>query len=413
MVIVGGGVAGLWLRAAAWRAGRLPVLVSRGPLGAGQTVLSQGILHSGVKYAFSSAAAQASRELRAAGQAWAAALGDGPGGADIPDLRRVRVLARIMHLWTTESFLSQFTASVAASVMKSGVRRLERGEHPSAFAGAPRGVSVWEVSERSVDAASLIGELAADCPAPIIGSGGAAPSVKADGVAISGPGGPITLGAPCVVFSAGAGNETLLAENGIDPGDICQRRPLHMVYAAGAPTPLFGHCIARLSDKPRLTVTTGTDGQGRAVWYAGGELAESGTGRSDAEQHAVAAREITECLPWLDTQSLRWQSVRIDRAEGKTPDGRRPDGPILRRVGHVIACWPTKLALAPVLAAQVLADTPAGSSTLAHREERCGRMAEQLRALGFRAPAIAQPPWIDDPSAGSIASDGGDHGATR
>src|SRR5690606_38800165 len=51
VLIVGGGIAGLWLNARLRRAGFATLLVEKGSLGGGQSVKSQGIIHGGTKYA--------------------------------------------------------------------------------------------------------------------------------------------------------------------------------------------------------------------------------------------------------------------------------------------------------------------------------------------------------------------------
>ena len=51
ILIVGGGIAGLWLNARLRRAGYATVLVESASLGGGQSVKSQGIIHGGAKYA--------------------------------------------------------------------------------------------------------------------------------------------------------------------------------------------------------------------------------------------------------------------------------------------------------------------------------------------------------------------------
>jgi len=51
VLIVGAGVAGLWLNARLRRQGFSTVLVESASLGGGQSVKSQGIIHGGAKYA--------------------------------------------------------------------------------------------------------------------------------------------------------------------------------------------------------------------------------------------------------------------------------------------------------------------------------------------------------------------------
>src|SRR5262249_49353741 len=118
-----------------------------------------------------------------------------------------------------------------------------------------------------------------------------------------------SIDAGAVVLCAGAGNEALLEMVG-EHGAV-QRRPLHMVFARRAGEKLFGHWVAAVSDKPRLTVTSDGD-----VWYLGGELAESGVDRSESEQIEFAKRELAACFPDLQVGGWRFGTLRIDRAEG-------------------------------------------------------------------------------------------------
>ena len=51
VVIVGGGIAGLWILSALRAEGYQTILLEKDALGAGQTLASQGIIHGGTKYA--------------------------------------------------------------------------------------------------------------------------------------------------------------------------------------------------------------------------------------------------------------------------------------------------------------------------------------------------------------------------
>src|SRR3954466_12236801 len=52
VVIMGGGIAGLWILDELRRAGIDALLLEKRALGDGQTVASQGIIHGGLKYMF-------------------------------------------------------------------------------------------------------------------------------------------------------------------------------------------------------------------------------------------------------------------------------------------------------------------------------------------------------------------------
>lgn len=361
VVIFGGGVAGLWTRWRLEHAGYSTLLLEQSSLGHGQTIASQGILHRGTKYAFGKDVSQASMELLMAQEVWSRAL----KGADGPDLRRVAVLSPTTVMWTSESFLSRFTGAVAAGVLKSDVRKLEGDARPAAFKAAPKGVNVWEIDEKVVDSSKLVRELARSARGPMANlSHDSHPRWAMPGVLswTEASGRSRATHASAAVLCAGVGNESLissLAATHSAPGtagsQVSQRRPLHMVMMRGAPCDLFGHCIRELSDKPRLTVTSACDADS-FVWYLGGSLAEDGVARDESAQIDAARSAVRECLPWVDCSRASWATLRVDRAEGRTATGKRPDTPIVSHIsaaGQTLAVWPTKLALAPAAAGRV------------------------------------------------------------
>jgi hypothetical protein len=186
-----------------------------------------------------------------------------------------------------------------------------------------------------------------------------------------------------IVLTAGAGNEALGATLGIADAPM-QRRPLHQVLVRGDLPPLFGHAVAGLSDKPRLTITSAAADNGETVWNIGGDIAETGVPRSAAEQRAAAATALAEALPSLDFSNVRLSTQLVDRVEPRMPGGRRPDLPFVHRAGSVFVCWPTKLAFAPRLAAEV-------RSGLANAD--IDPSAAPALPGGLQSPPIATPPW--------------------
>ena len=81
VLIVGGGVAGLWLNARLRRLGYSTLLVDKGVLGGGQSVKSQGIIHGGTKYALSGALTGASEAIADMPEHWKACLAVNLDGA--------------------------------------------------------------------------------------------------------------------------------------------------------------------------------------------------------------------------------------------------------------------------------------------------------------------------------------------
>jgi glycine/D-amino acid oxidase-like deaminating enzyme len=334
-----------------------------------------------VKYALGGRATEASRAVADVQSTWRACL----RGERAPDLRTVRIAAHHMHMWTAGAG-SKLAAWGAKRALRSGVRKLT--ERPPAFDGAPKSVAVYEVDESLIDPASLIAALADAARAPLIRARtlAIAPAIKPhDLTTIETDAG--RLEARRVILAAGAGNESLLTLAGIDPAPLSQRRPLHMVVVRGAPFELWGHCL-QVSEVPRLTITTSHDA-GDIVWYIGGGIAEDGVDRTDEAQIDAAKEELRACLPWADLTStkggVKWGTLRVDRAEGKSPAGKRPDSVVIHNVqgeaGPVIAVWPTKLVLAP-LAAQRIADLLASDDKL-----------PAPAPVAAPSPPIALAPW--------------------
>lgn len=359
-MVIGGGIAGLWSAALLARRGYQVLLIDRGPLGGGQTVASQGILHGGIKYTLGGAATAAAKAIADMPGRWHAAM-TSASSADL-DLSAVRSLSPAQYLWTTGSLFSRVTARVAATAIRTAVRRVEPAQACEGLHRAT-GIDIHRVDEPVIEPRSLIAAL---CDI-IVQAGGVIsqgePRVKTELNLRTVELNDATVSFSTVVLAAGNGNQQLLDQIApAQPTPAMQRRPLHMVMlrsTTGAPLPaLYGHCIAALSDKPRLTITTQTDASERTAWYVGGNIAETGVDRSPADQIAAARREVAECLPWLDLTAAQWATLRIDRAEGCTPGGQRPDQPVVLPVGGLettaLAVWPTKLVFAPLVGDRVV-----------------------------------------------------------
>ena len=86
-LIFGGGAAGLWLLDTLRQRGYSALLVEAHALGAGQTVASQGILHSGLKYSLKGLLSAAAREARDMPELWRRCL----QGKAQPDLQQSEI----------------------------------------------------------------------------------------------------------------------------------------------------------------------------------------------------------------------------------------------------------------------------------------------------------------------------------
>ena len=101
-LIIGGGIAGLWLLDELHRAGRTALLLERHQLGHGQTAASQGIIHGGLKYTLHGRFTGSAAAIRDAPQLWRDCL----EGRRSPDLTHTAVRAQFCHLWRTGSLRS-------------------------------------------------------------------------------------------------------------------------------------------------------------------------------------------------------------------------------------------------------------------------------------------------------------------
>ena len=106
VLIVGGGVAGLWLNARLRRLGYSTLLLDKGVLGGGQSVKSQGIIHGGTKYALSGALTGASEAIADMPRRWREALA---GNGEL-DLSGVRLLSDAHYLWSPGTLTGNLTS---------------------------------------------------------------------------------------------------------------------------------------------------------------------------------------------------------------------------------------------------------------------------------------------------------------
>lgn len=372
VAILGGGIAGLWLLARLKRAGYSALLIESDALGAGQTLASQGIIHGGLKYAIDMKLKQDSAALADMPARWRAAL-NGTGEIDL----RGATLAAENHLfWARRTLASRVAGFFGSRLVRGRVDALDPSDWPQALRDPDHVGAVYALDECVLDVPSLLSALAA-LHAGCIKAGKAQATDRGDHVVLEVAGRRISAG--YLISTAGAGNEALLPQLGL-PAKAAQRRPLHQVLIEAVPAPLWAHCFDT-SDKPRVTVTTHRTRGGALVWNVGGLIAENGVQQSEAELITTARAEFATLLPKLDFSRSRFAGLRVDRAEGSTADGRKPDGPVLQRKSRITLAWPTKLALAPRLADLVLADLPPPSG------------GTQPDWSDWAAPGMALAPW--------------------
>jgi glycerol-3-phosphate dehydrogenase len=354
VVVMGGGVAGLWLLAKLRKLGFSAVLLEANALGAGQTLYAQGIIHGGMKYALTGKLSDSSKAVAQMPALWRECL---HGKGEI-DLRAVKILSPYQYLWSTKSLSSKMAGFFASKIMTSRTTEVSGGQRPKVFQNTEFHGQVYRLQESILDTASLVTALAEPHMEAIFKfdwTDEARFDVR-ETVRIqfsAGQQNHHTIEAKALVLTAGKGNADILSCMGHETPQM-QLRPLRQVVMRGnLPDMLYAHCMGA-SVNPRITITGHRDANGDIVWYLGGQLAEDGVKRSVAEQLQKAKAEIAELLPWLDVTGVQWATLDIDRAEPKQPGGKRPESVYVDYQDRVITGWPTKLVLAPKLANDVV-----------------------------------------------------------
>lgn len=382
VAIIGGGVAGLWLLNRLTQLGYSAILLEAGSLGGAQTHKAQGIIHGGMKYALQGVLNPASQAIADMPSLWLQCL---QGRGEI-DLSAVPILSEHQYLFSTGKLAGKLTGFFAQVALKGRVSELSRADYPLVFQHPQFKGLVYSLDEMAIDVPALVQALAQTQQARIFKIAAlqaqdlqwegqdrlAAVSVRS----MQGEG--VEVKAKQFIFTAGLGNELLTQVPTIET----QRRPLHMVLVkTDFVFPVFAHCFGK-GQTPRITITTHKAADGKTVWYLGGQIAEEGVARDALEQQACAKKELSDIFPWLDFSGAHVTSFLVDRAEPKQAGGKRPDYVTINEVGNVMVAWPTKLALAPCLAHDVI-------KKLTITPNACDLTALQ----DFGLPPLAKPVW--------------------
>lgn len=390
LLIFGGGIAGLWLLDEARRSGRSVLLAETDALGTGQTIGAQGIIHGGLKYTFEGLMTESARAIRSMPDVWRDCL----AGRREPDLSPTRLRGEHCYLWRTRSLASRGGMIGARVGLRIRPVKVTPEDRPAVLGKCPG--DVFRVDEQVVDCRSLLENLAMrngqrllkidagaiKWQAPPV----SAPLAKAQVVTLGAGGRTVTLQPAALVFAAGAGNESLCSEAGIRDCPM-QRRPLHMAMVRSMPKGpalpvLNGHCTNGTTT--HVTVTTDRCADGCVVWTVGGQVSEDGVKMEERELCQHVRWELEASIPGLDLSGMGFGSRRVDRAEPKMRGGRRPDDAYHRRFGDTIVAWPTKIALAPRLAEQIMAELPDATTPGADVTRHLG---------GWPRPIVATPYW--------------------
>ncbi|MDP4792864.1 MAG: FAD-dependent oxidoreductase [Verrucomicrobiales bacterium] len=382
-VIIGGGVAALWTANVLKNAGQSVVVLTNAPLGEGQSLAAQGVIHGGLKYAVGGKLTDSSEALAAMPGRWLAAMrGEGP-----VDLSGSRLLCDHQLMWSLPNMVSQVVSFFGSKALRGRSAAIAREDYPAIFDTDVYKGKLFRIDEPVVDPVSIIRELARGVEKETYlvewKKNASIESTDAQLSAIvlrEDSGETVRITASRYVLAAGAGNGAILSNLGIATPAM-QLRPLHQLIIRKRGLPDFFSVCVGTGPKPPLVSTTHVDSEGRTVWYIGGDIAEQeGVARTAADQIAAGKALFAKLMPWIDLADAEWFTWRGNRAEPLTGTGDRPPGAYCERIGNVLVAWPTKLALAPNLADQVLRESGAP-------------VAGENAPLALPRPGMGRAPW--------------------
>ncbi len=121
-LIIGGGVAGLWLLNRLRNEGYQALLLEQEALGTGQTIASQGMIHGGIKYALGGKLTGASKAIADMPAHWQQCL---EGEGDV-DLQGCQLLSDSYYMWPRSSLRSVLMLFSAARHLKPKSTQLKK-----------------------------------------------------------------------------------------------------------------------------------------------------------------------------------------------------------------------------------------------------------------------------------------------
>ena len=221
MIVVGGGVAGLWLGNTLKRAGYNVIVIEKDKLGAGQTLASQGMIHGGQKYLLQGSVTPHAAAAAKMPERWQACF-EGRGAVD---LTAVRFLSEMQIMWPAGSIVSAVAVLVAAKLVNTKSKVLPKHDYPEALRKSKQLKGpVYALPEKVLDMRSLILVLAENLGGRVV-KGDITDVTSGGEIAVSGQ----AMRAQLVIFTAGAGNELALEMLKVG-GQLTQRRPLRQSW---------------------------------------------------------------------------------------------------------------------------------------------------------------------------------------
>ena len=355
VVIIGAGIAGLWLHNRLNQMGYHTLLLEKDQIGHAQTLASQGIIHGGSKYALNGILSNAAQAISAMPARWKACL-DGHGEIN---LSNVRVFTEHQLLWSTQSLSSKMLSFFASKALQSRMQPVPKSERTGLFTDPGFKGALYQLDEPVLDVPSLLQNLSAEFKDRILKTPDLPLTCQLENGQLKALqyGNELQISAQQFVFTAGEGMAELLPKLALNKPQM-QKRPLQMLLCKAKdpakPLPqIYAHSLGSGS-KPIATISSHPDKTGNIVWYLGGNIAEDGVGKDPDVLITEAKALLKQILPWFTLPELDWVTYNVNRAEPKQSGFSRPDSAFVESHGNIHIAWPTKLALAPDLSDKVI-----------------------------------------------------------
>ena len=337
-IIIGGGVAGLWLLNHLSSEGHHCILLEAEALGGAQTLASQGMVHGGIKYALGGALTGASEAIAGMPDRWRAALaGEGP-----VDLSGLEVLADRYYLFAEGNSLGKLDrffcqqglrgtnrASGPTGLSGGSARFRRRGLRPAGFCGRyqrpARAPPRSRLQDRTLSASGAEGST---CSQAQGGHLGAETAGRRPGALHAEPPDPLRR----CRQRAPARALRLQSEPRM------QLRPLHQVLVRHPElTPLYAHCVTGIRSpgaptdhhQPRRWCRGYCSGIWAGSWRRTASIAPRQSRSSRRGEGADPLRALDRLV-----RHAEFETLRIDRAEPEQTGGNRPDEAYLHDPRH-------------------------------------------------------------------------------
>ncbi len=346
IVIFGAGIAGLWAFNRLKSMGYDVILLEVAAIGGGQTIASQGIIHSGLKFSIAGKVNNLAKSISKMPERWRACL----NGAGELNLSTAKINATSQQMLIPKGFMGDLTNIITRKTLGDSVRNMPKNEWSEDIKNSGFNGSIVNMGELVLDVPSLIRSLAdpyKNCIRKITQEQASEPFkfLKDNNIT-----------AKRIIFTGAASNHKIAAKNNHDSGLKTQARPLLQGMMRNAPFPLYAHLIGK-TDKPVASITTHKMSDGTLIWYLGGGVAERKADSDPTQVYSATQKAFKLYMPAIDFSDNKWAVLSIFRIEGKSnTDSWMPDTPTIHRAGDALYCWPTKLTFAPMLSDMILED---------------------------------------------------------